>query len=433
MATAVVVDADPQERARVAAALAQAGHAVQECRGARAALQALTPRAPDLLVVALDLPDGAGLDLVARARALHARPFPVVVVSDDAADAARGRAVGATAHALRPLDAAALAHLALRLLDEEPVGLDLPGAATGLAFGRYSVWRAIGRGSFGVVYEAWDALRGEAVALKVLAPEAAEPEDLARFVRESRVLARVDDPHVVAMRDAGVVDGRAYCAMRLVRGPTLERHLRDAGPLPEAAGLALLRGLLRALDALAADGLVHRDLTPRNVLLEGACPAQPVVIDFGLAKPALDQGLTAPDIILGTPGFMAPEVITGAEADARSDLFAAGVVALQALAGRHPFDGLRGMALLQAMAEVPPAIPPHLGAGARALLAWLTAVDPARRPARPAEALEALEQAAGEAGVSPPTTTPAPSPADLAVDVPTVRYVRAARPPVAGA
>lgn len=430
MATAVVVDADPQERARIAAALAQAGHAVQECRGARAALQALAPRAPDLLVVALDLPDGGGLDLVARVRTLHARPFPVVVVSADPADAARGRAVGATAHALRPLDPDPLARLVERLLDEEPVGLDLPGAAEGLAFGRYAVWRALGRGSFGVVYEAWDALRGEPVALKVLAPEAAEPEDLARFVRESRVLARVDDPHVVAMRDAGVVGGRAYCAMRLVHGPTLERHLRDAGPLAPAAGLALLRGLLRALGALAARGLVHRDLTPRNVILEGACPARPVVIDFGLAKPALDQGLTAPDVILGTPGFMAPEVIAGAEADARSDLYVAGVVALQALAGRHPFDGLRGMALLQAMAEVPPAIPLHLGAGARALLAWLTAVDPARRPATPAEALEALDQAAAEAGGSPP----APPPTDLAADdSPTVRYVRATRRPVAGA
>lgn len=399
MARLAIVDADPQERASVSAALRAVGHEVLEWGLARASLPALLAREPDALIVARDLPDGDALDVIARVRARHARPFPVLVVSDDAVDAARATAVGATQHVTRPVDLVRLVAAVTQAIREEPLGLDLPRSADRLVFGRYSLMSVLGRGSFGMVYEAWDASRRLPVALKVLAPAVDGPDDLARFVREAQVLSQVQDPHVVPMLDAAVVDGRAFCSMRLVPGTTLDVRVQRR-VLSEREALALLRGLLQALHALAQQALVHRDVTPRNVILEDGAVARPVLIDFGLAKPAQDQGLTGPDVLLGTPGYIAPEVVCGAPADLRSDLFSAGLVVLCALLGRHPFDGLRGMALVHAVTERPVPIPAHLSAGTRLLLGRLTDIDPARRPARPVEALASLGRLAHSLGAA---------------------------------
>jgi CheY-like chemotaxis protein len=408
VARLAIVDADPQERASIVATLRAVGHEVLEWGLARAALTTLLAREPDALVVARDLADGDGLELVARLRAQHKRPFPTLVVSADAADAARAAAVGATLHVKRPVDLTRLIAAVAQAIREEPLGLDLPRDEERLVFGRYSLLSVLGRGSFGMVYEAWDVRRRAPVALKVLAPAVDGPDDLARFVREARVLSRVHDPHVVTMLDTAVVDGRAFCSMRLVPGVTLDVRVQRR-VLSEREALALLWGLLQALHAMAQQGLVHRDVTPRNVILEDDEVARPVLIDFGLAKPAQDQGLTAPDVLLGTPGYIAPEVVCGAPADIRSDLFSAGLVVLCALQGRHPFDGLRGMVLVRATAERPVPIPVNLSPGTRVLLARLTHLDPDQRPARPVDALATLGRLAHSLGRSADDVVPAPT------------------------
>lgn len=410
MARVALVDADPSESVVIAGALRTAGHDVLEWSRARTALEALLPRAPDALIVGGDLPDARGLDLLARLRGAHVRQFPALFLSSDWTDANRGRSVGASEHLLRPITPTDLVVTVERLIRDEPLGLDLPGGADGLAFGRYALKRLLGRGSFGDVYEAFDASRGGPVALKVLAPSH-DPSDLARFVREARILSRVKDAHVVAMLDAGLVEGRAFCAMRLVKGPPLEAHLRAKGTLSGRETLALLWGILRALHALARLELVHRDVTPRNVILEGGNVARPVLIDFGLAKRARDQALTGPDMILGTPGYIAPEVVIGAEADSRSDMFAAGVLAVETITGKHPFAGLRGMTLMRRMAECPVEVPPHLPPRTRAFLQRLTAIDPDLRPATPLDALYSVGQLVDELAESttpPPAATPRP-------------------------
>lgn len=391
MGRVVLVNPDAEERASLAATLRVAGHEVVEWSRSRSALEALGRRVPDAFVVASQLTDGSGLDLVARLRSTHDAPVPIVLVSDDAFAAETGRLVGATETLLRPVDPVALLAALDHASDPSP-GLDLPRGPEGLVFARYRLRRVLGQGSYGAVYEAWDARRGLPVALKVLSPAVEEPDDLERFVREARVLSRVQNPHVVPMIDAGLYGGRAFCVMRLVDGPSLDARLTHVGWLRERDALTLLRGLLTALDALAREQLVHRDVTPRNVILEGARVSCPVLIDFGLAKRAHDQALTAPGVILGTPGFIAPEVIEGGQADPRSDLFAAGVLTLEALTGRHPFDGVRGMSLLHLMTERSAPLPDHLSPGARALITRLTALDPADRPATPAAALAELER-----------------------------------------
>lgn len=414
----------------MAASLRSAGHEVLEWGAARAALAALTVREPDALVVARNLPDGDGLELIARLRDRHARPFPVLFVTGDAVDAARASVVGATQRVQRPVDLARLVAAVTQAMREEPLGLDLPRSGEGLVFGRYSLLSVLGRGSFGMVYEAWDARRRTPVALKVLAPEVDRPDDLARFVREARVLARVHDPHVVSMLDAAVVDGRAYCAMRLVPGQTLDVRVQRR-VLSEREALALLWGLLQALHALATQGIVHRDVTPRNVLVEDGEVARPVLIDFGLAKPATDQALTEPDVLLGTPGYIAPEVVLGAAADSRSDLFSAGLVVLYALLGRHPFEGQRGVALVRAMAERPVPIPVHLSPGTRVLLARLTDLDPDQRPARPVDALATLGRLAHTLDVASDAAGPLSPPSHgSSLQEPTQVVTRAISPPI---
>lgn len=410
MGRIAIVDSDPQERVSLAAALRGAGHEALEWAGARTALDELVVRAPDLLLIALS--DASGVDMVARLRSCHARPFPVLLVSADPADARRASVVGASQHLMRPVAVETIAQAAERLLRLEPLEHDLPCSEDGLVFGRYTLKSILGKGSFGAVYEGFDTRRGGPVALKVLSPSVEDLDDLARFVREARVLSRVEDAHVVPMLDAGVMEGRAFCAMRLVKGPTLDAHLRARGPLGEDETVAMLTGLLRALDALARKQLVHRDVTPRNIILEGGKTARPVLIDFGLAKRAHDQGLTAPDVLLGTAGYIAPEVVCGSEADPRSDMFAAGIVALHALLGRHPVEGLRHLALIQAMADVPVPMPAHLSSGLRQLLEHLTALDPEMRPPSPAVALTMLSRLSRLG----PDTAPLPRPVPVRED-----------------
>ncbi len=425
MGHVAIVDPDREERACLAAALRAAGHAVVECSRSRAALEAFVARPPDAVVIAADLPDGSGLDLAARLRSTHRVDLPIVLVSADPAVERVARVVGASHTLLRPVDPVDLLTALDEACDAPPLAPDLPRDDEGLVFARYHLRRVLGQGSYGAVYEARDARRGTAVALKVLSPSVDDPDDLQRFVREARVLARVHEPHVVAMLDAGLYGGRAFCVMRLIDGPTLDARLRHAGPLREREAMALLAGLLRALRAVGEQQLVHRDVTPRNVILEGASAARPVLIDFGLAKRVHDQALTAPDVILGTPGFIAPEVVLGAQADARSDLFSLGVLVVQALAGRHPLDGVRGMALLHAMAEAPVPVPLALSPGLRALLARLTALEPAARPATPAEALADLERVALDALTdAPPIALPAVSDAEPTRKATTVRRAR---------
>lgn len=399
MATIAVVDSDPAERVAVAAGLRRVGHDVLEWSRVTPSRHALFEHAPDLLLIAAELPDGSGLDYAARLRARHPAPFPIVTLSTDPDDRARSAAAGAADLALRPVELEPLMLLVGRLLHASQTHrarLELPRGADGLAFSRYAVRGVLGRGSYGIVYDAWDLRRDEGVALKVLDPMDDDEDVLARFVREARVLGEVDSAHVVPMLEAGVADGRAYCAMRRLHGPTLEAHLLSHGTLPEHRGLTLLWGLLSALDALARRDLVHRDVTPRNVILEDGRAARPVLIDFGLAKRALERGLTSPDVILGTPGFIPPEVICGHEADARSDLFAAGLVVLNALTGQAPFPGLRGMALLRQTVTTPPPVPAWLSASAQRLLSRLTALSPAERPSSAQAALEELANLAWE-------------------------------------
>ena len=207
--------------------------------------------------------------------------------------------------------------------------------------GRYQIRRQIAAGSMGAVYEAVDPSTGGAVALKVLRPDlAADAALYRRFRRESSILAALDDPAIVRIYDVGSDDqGRAYTAMELLDGETLRSRLQRVGRMDPVALLPIVVGVCRGLSVAHDHGVVHRDLKPANIFLRAGDPTAPVtLVDFGLSKVHGLERLTRTGEVIGTPAYMAPELLTGDGApDGRIDTYALGVIAYEALSGRLPF------------------------------------------------------------------------------------------------
>ena len=256
--------------------------------------------------------------------------------------------------------------------------------------GRYLVRGPVGSGAYGSVYESWDDLAGRAVALKVVMPTG--PAGRERFLREAYTLAAVRDPHLAAARDVFEDEGRLVLVSDLIRGPTLRREAMDRGPLPAADVVRLLVGVTRALVALERVGLVHRDVKPANVVLRGGRVERPVLVDFGLAKRGFDRAISSASFVMGTPGYMAPELLDGAVPDGRADLFALGMLGRYALTGEEYRPDLHGSDLVRHMLDARVEIPetPELP-GLAGLLLSLTERDPRRRPGTARQVLGALE------------------------------------------
>ncbi|MCW8140971.1 MAG: response regulator [Planctomycetota bacterium] len=391
MARIAVVEDEALIRALIGELLVGRGHELMEFEGCVAAYDALEQDPPDLLVCDVRLPDGSGLDMVARLRATYGdTQLPVLMLSGlkTEADFLRGYAAGATDYLAKPFtpdELLAKCQVLLARTARQGAGVNtgadhLPADDHGLAFGRYQVMSVLGQGSYGVVYSAHDVQADRPVALKVLsALPASQPECRLRFLRETYALSAVRCPHVAAIHDFGTSEGRLYYAMDLVPGPTVERQVRRVGVAREDELVGLLRGLARALEALAAADIVHRDLKPANVILRDGRWDRPVLVDFGLAKRPFDRGLTDAQMLIGTPGYMPPECIRGEAPDARSDLFSLGLVGRYAAMGVEAFPELTGLPLLQAMASRPVSLPRSVSPGLREVLRRLTSVDRRRR------------------------------------------------------
>ncbi|MFE9771201.1 serine/threonine-protein kinase [Streptomyces sp. NPDC005931] len=200
--------------------------------------------------------------------------------------------------------------------------------------GRYELVDPIGRGGVGAVWRAWDHRRRRYVAAKVLLQS--DAHSLLRFVREQAL--RIDHPHVLAPTSWAADDDKVLFTMDLVAGGSLVHLVGDYGPLPPAFVCTLLDQLLAGLAAVHAEGVVHRDIKPANVLLEATGTGRPRLrlSDFGIAMRLGEPRLTETNLVVGTPGYLAPEQIMGAEPDFPADLFAVGLVALYLLEGAKP-------------------------------------------------------------------------------------------------
>jgi serine/threonine protein kinase/tetratricopeptide (TPR) repeat protein len=275
--------------------------------------------------------------------------------------------------------------------------------------GRYGVTHKIGAGGMGVVYAARDEQLQRTVAVKIMSSLAHDETARKRFWREARAAASVNHPNICHIYEVGEDDGELFIAMELLDGEALEQRLRR-GPLSVSETLPIGLEMLAALQALHARGVVHRDLKPSNVFLTSHGLK---LLDFGLARPSDPElgrslgsatELTGTGMMLGTPRYMAPEQVTGDALDARGDLFAAGAILFEMLAGRPAFAGKNAIEILHAtLHEQPPALTgsPAVAAVDRVIRKAL-AKRPEERPASAAAMAEELRAIRGGSGGDTP-------------------------------
>ena len=261
--------------------------------------------------------------------------------------------------------------------------------------GRYAVEARVARGGMATVYRARDRRLDREVALKVMhAHLADDPEFTDRFIREARSAARLSDPGVVAVFDQGEDDGLLFLAMEYLKGRTLREVLAERGVLTPAEALDVVEPVLAALAAAHAAGIVHRDVKPENVILTD--DGRIKVADFGLARAASTATSTS-GVLMGTVAYLAPELVARGVADARTDVYAVGVMLFEMLTGRQPFTGDVPIQVayrhVHEEVPVPSSVVPGLPEPLDVLVATAAARDPGDRP-RDAAALLALERSA---------------------------------------
>jgi serine/threonine-protein kinase len=230
--------------------------------------------------------------------------------------------------------------------------------------GRYEIEREIGEGGMAIVYLARDIKHERNVALKVLRPELAATLGPERFLREVRVTANLQHPHILPLFDSGEAEGFLYYVMPYLEGESLRERVAREGELPVAEAVTILREVVDALAAAHQVGVVHRDIKPDNVMLSGR---HAVVTDFGVAKAVTEatgrHEVTTKGVALGTPAYMAPEQAAANEnIDHRADIYAVGAMGYEMLAGRPPFSGMTAQQILAAhVTEMPRAVTEHRG------------------------------------------------------------------------
>ena len=270
-----------------------------------------------------------------------------------------------------------------------------PGSTIG---NRYQVTGVLGVGGMGVVYKAQDRELGEAVAIKTLKPDmlASDGSALERFKSEIRLARRISHRNVVRTHDLGEMNGLYYITMEFVEGTSLKDLIRARGRLPASAVLPIAKQLCRALEVAHDEGVIHRDIKPQNMVVQGDGVLK--VMDFGIARLASrapDAGHTQAGMVVGTPEYMAPEQLLGDEIDARADLYATGCVLYECLTGDVPLSAETPITLIAKVldeAPVPPSqrhadIPSELSE----LVMWTLAKSREQRPASAAELYRRLD------------------------------------------
>ena len=279
--------------------------------------------------------------------------------------------------------------------------------------GPYELVALVGAGGMGEVWRARDTRLERDVALKVLQTAVlADATSQARLLREARMASKLNHPHICTVYDVGEAEGQTYIAMELVEGQTLTERLRPGGmPFDDVVGYG--QQLAGAMAHAHARGVVHRDFKSANVVVTP--DDQVKVLDFGLAKRLVPdefgdgttlsrQSLTEPGVVAGTLAYMAPEQLRGRPADARSDIWALGVVLYELAAGERPFRGTTGFELSSAILSQPvPAVPASVPAPLAAVIDRCLAKDPAARYQRADEVRAALDAAASGRAVATPS------------------------------
>ncbi|MEU0795683.1 protein kinase [Amycolatopsis sp. NPDC005961] len=305
-------------------------------------------------------------------------------------------------------------------------------------FGPYRIEGLLGRGGMGEVHRAYDTAHDRVVALKLLSgPNAGDEAFRARFRRESQIVARLREPHVIPIHAYGEIDGQLYLDMRLVEGKDLKELLED-GPLTPERAAAIVEQVAGALDAAHEDGLVHRDVKPSNVLVTSADFVY--LVDFGIARSMSGEGtsITGTGNVIGTLDYMAPERFGDAPITGLVDVYALACVFFECLTGRRPFAAEGAAAQMGAHLNAPPPVPSQERPGLPPALDAVVARGMAKYPADRYPTARAFADAVRTAlaapvppmptwqktlpGPVPPPARPAPMTPPRAMPMPTAPY-----------
>ncbi len=275
---------------------------------------------------------------------------------------------------------------------------------------RYRIDAPIARGGMSMVFRGVDTRLGRPVAIKVMDPKfAGDPQFLSRFEFEARAVAGLKHPSLVEVYDQGVDGEYPFLVMELVQGGTLRELLRERGPMPPHAVRAVAEPVLAAIGVAHAAGLVHRDVKPENVLISDGGDVK--IADFGLVRAVAAANTTSASVILGTAAYLSPEQVTSGSADARSDVYAFGILIFELLTGKVPFTGDNSLSVAYQRVENDVPSPSEFIAGVPPefdrLVARATAREPAHRFADAGEMVAELRAIAARLNL-PEYRVPAP-------------------------
>jgi eukaryotic-like serine/threonine-protein kinase len=316
-------------------------------------------------------------------------------------------------------------------LTDYQAALLMRGHAEGFFLGPYRIEELINKGRFAGVYKAIH-LSGQLVAIKVLpSSRARDPEVLARFQREGRLLTRLDHPNVVRAFHVGEADGRYYLVLEYLDGDTLEEVLVKWKRLPPVEAVRIVHQAMLGLQHIHERGMIHRDLTPENLMLvnppgvsgDETFDRAVKILDIGLGKAVFDEDgtprtngsqLTSDGMLLGTPDYLAPEQARSAKtADIRADIYSLGCVLYHSLTGQPPFPDKSVLNQIMRHATEPPRalaeFSPEVPDGLQNVLNWMLAKDPAHRYATPEKAAQALNLFLRNTPPSRPAPLPVPA------------------------
>ncbi len=295
---------------------------------------------------------------------------------------------------LREMDEAKRSAAATGDTQEPDDGALIPGE---LFANRYQITRVVGRGGMGMVYKARDRELAEDVAIKTLRSNAMsdDPTVVERFKTEIRLARRISHRNVVRTHDLGEHDGAYYVTMEYVEGITVRELIDMRGHLSVPSTLGIAQQLAASLEVAHDQGVIHRDIKPQNMLLDPDGVLK--VMDFGIARLAQHTStLTQAGMVIGTPAYMAPEQLLAEEVDARSDLYAVGVVLYECLTGALPFEGASPIALIAKVLHTVPVSPAERDASVplplSGLVMRLLDKEPGGRPGSAAELRELLAE-----------------------------------------
>jgi eukaryotic-like serine/threonine-protein kinase len=305
---------------------------------------------------------------------------------------------------------------------------------TGQKLGDYEILGVLGAGGMGKVYKVRNTISDRVEAMKILLPNLADQKDLAdRFLREIKLLASLNHPNIAALRTALTLDNQLVMIMEYVDGVTLASRLQQ-GPVPVADAVYYIDQVLAALVYAHQMNVVHRDIKPGNMMLT----SQGVVklMDFGIARPGNEAGMTITGTTLGSLNYMSPEQVKGESVDARSDLYSVGLSLYEILTGRLPFRGDSGYSLmvaqLQQLPEPPIVLRPELPQALNDIILMVLAKEPAKR-FQSATALRNALKTALPQGVAPVSAgrSGVPSATTIFMDPTAAATVPSAPPPTA--